>query len=264
MTKITHQNPTNHVTCAYFSHSIWCTVYFVIRYVIGSINTDVEHRDIKDIFITHTNDKWYFPLWHALQRSDMLNIMAKQWNMMYDEFKKRYIPVSLCIRWAILCAFHKRSPTAPQLIGSWFMIPWVYSMLSTPRVLYVSSIHNVMSCYILRGMRDNRDLCVLRIIKESSFNTLRPREIRRHFADDIFKCIFVNENLWIPIRNSLKFVPKGPINNILALVQTMARRRPGDKLLSERMMVRLPTHICVTRPQWVNSSPPPPCPKFCS
>ena len=32
----------------------------------------------------------------------------------------------------------------------------------------------------------------------------------------------------------------------------MAWRRPGDKSLSELMMVRLPTHICVTRPQWVN------------
>ena len=31
----------------------------------------------------------------------------------------------------------------------------------------------------------------------------------------------------------------------------MAWRQPGDKPLSEPMMVRLPTHICVTRPQWV-------------
>ena len=40
----------------------------------------------------------------------------------------------------------------------------------------------------------------------------------RHFADNIFKCIFVNENVRIPIEVSLKFVPKGPINNISALV----------------------------------------------
>ena len=32
----------------------------------------------------------------------------------------------------------------------------------------------------------------------------------------------------------------------------MAWRRPGDKPLSETMMVSSPTHICVTRPQWVN------------
>ena len=52
---------------------------------------------------------------------------------------------------------------------------------------------------------------------------------------------------------SLKFVPKCPINNIPALVRIMAWRRPGDKPLSEPMMARLPTHICVIRPQWVKS-----------
>ena len=72
-----------------------------------------------------------------------------------------------------------------------------------------------------------------------SFNTLRPRRNRRHFADDIFKCIFLNENEWISLRISLKFVPKGPINNIPALVQIMAWRRSGDKTLPEAMVVRL-------------------------
>ena len=61
-----------------------------------------------------------------------------------------------------------------------------------------------------------------------------------------------NENAWVPIKISLKIVPRGPINNIPALVQIMAWRRPGDKPLSGPMMVRLPTHISVTRPQWVN------------
>ena len=85
----------------------------------------------------------------------------------------------------------------------------------------------------------------------SHMKSLRPRQNRRHFADDVFKCNFLNENVWIPIKISLKFVPKGPINNIPALVQIMAWRRSGDKPLSEPMMVGLPTHICVTRPQWV-------------
>ena len=83
-------------------------------------------------------------------------------------------------------------------------------------------------------------------------NTLKPRQNGRHFADYIFKRIFVNENIWMPIKISLRFVSKGSINNIPALVQVMAWRRPGDKPLSEPMMVSLPTHICVTRPQWVN------------
>ena len=59
----------------------------------------------------------------------------------------------------------------------------------------------------------------------------------RHFADDIFKCIFLNENIWIPIKISLRFVPKVPVNNIPVLVQILAWRRSGAKPLSEPMMV---------------------------
>ena len=86
----------------------------------------------------------------------------------------------------------------------------------------------------------------------SNLNTLRPRQMGRHFADGTFKRIFLKENVRISIKISLKFVPKCPINNITALFQIMAWRRPGDKPISEPMMVSLPTHICVTRPQWVN------------
>ena len=83
-------------------------------------------------------------------------------------------------------------------------------------------------------------------------NTLRPKQHGRHFADDIFKCVLLNENVWMSIKISLTFVPKDLVNNIPALVQIMAWRRPGDKPLSEATMVRLPMHICVTWPQWVN------------
>ena len=85
----------------------------------------------------------------------------------------------------------------------------------------------------------------------SSVNTLRPRQNDQHFTDDIFKRIFVNENVCISIKISLTFVPEGPIKNIAALVQIMAWRCPGDKPLSEPMLVSLPTHICITQPQWV-------------
>ena len=61
-------------------------------------------------------------------------------------------------------------------------------------------------------------------------------------------------NVPVSINISLTFVPKGQINNIPALVQIMAWRRPGDKPLSEPMMYSLLTHICVTRPQWGNGS----------
>ena len=49
-------------------------------------------------------------------------------------------------------------------------------------------------------------------------NTLRPRPNGPHFTGDILKCISLNENIWTPIIISLRFVPKGLINNIPALV----------------------------------------------
>ena len=94
----------------------------------------------------------------------------------------------------------------------------------------------------------------LMLLNYHVINTLRPRPNGRHFADDIFKCIFFNENVLIPIKISLKFVPKDRINNISSLVQLMAWRRPGDKPLSEPLMFSSLTHICVTRLQWVNAT----------
>ena len=51
-----------------------------------------------------------------------------------------------------------------------------------------------------------------------NLNTLMPGQNGRHLADDIFKCIFLNENVWIQIQISLKFVHDSPINNIPALI----------------------------------------------
>ena len=85
-----------------------------------------------------------------------------------------------------------------------------------------------------------------------AFNTLRPRQNGCHFPD-IFKWIFLNENVCFTIKISLKFVPKSPVNNIPALVQMMAWCRPGDKPLSGPVMVSLLMHICVTLPQGVNT-----------
>ena len=38
------------------------------------------------------------------------------------------------------------------------------------------------------------------------------RDKWRDFANEIFKCIFLDENIWISIKIPLKFVPKGPID----------------------------------------------------
>ena len=106
--------------------------------------------------------------------------------------------------------------------------------------------------YIVRSPKDGQFFfgillnvwkrCLDHITNPYPINTLRPRQNGRHFADDIFKCIFLNENVLIPIKISLKYVPKGPNNNIPALFQIMAWRRLGGKPLSEQYM-RRPTSM---------------------
>ena len=63
-----------------------------------------------------------------------------------------------------------------------------------------------------------------------------PRFRRRHFQMHIleWRCLNLTKN--------------GPIDNIPALVQIMAWRRPGDKSLSEPMIVSLLSHTYVTGP----------------
>ena len=68
--------------------------------------------------------------------------------------------------------------------------------------------------------------------------TLTQRRNGRHFAVDIFICIFLNEYVRISFKIPLRFVRKIRINNIPAL------------------MISLLTHICVTPPQCVNSLRP--------
>ena len=72
----------------------------------------------------------------------------------------------------------------------------------------------------------------------------------RHFADDILKCIILNENLYIFIKISLKFIPKGQIDNKSTLVKEMAWHLTGAKPLSELMMIQSATcfHSCGWHP----------------
>ena len=129
-------------------------------------------------------------------------------------------------------------------------ITWMYIQWSrnNKRSRYHKTVHisweilytlSYVLCYILSNMfitmseYNFAGACLLFAI-----NTLRPRQNGRHFAEDIFKFIFLNENLWISLRVSLEFVPKVPINNIPVLVQIMAWRRIGDKPLSEPMLIQ--------------------------
>ena len=115
-----------------------------------------------------------------------------------------------------------------------------------PFCLSVITVVDVMNC-------EHSQMYVLLLHSDIAafIATLGPIQHDRHFTNDIFKCVFLNENVGISINISLKFVPRDLINNIPALVQIMAWRRPGDKPLSQPMIFRLLTHICVIRPQWV-------------
>ena len=128
-----------------------------------------------------------------------------------------------------------------------------------PVMRYGSSCHDVI---IMFETKMTTNFCTMFLYTPLiPWYTLRSRQNGRQCPDDNFKCSSLNENIQISINISLKFVSKGPVNNIPALVQIMAWRRPGDKPLSETMMVRLPTHICVTRPQWVDQHKLPHYPK---
>ena len=67
------------------------------------------------------------------------------------------------------------------------------------------------------------------------FDSCSPGQNGRHFVDDIFKCIFMNDKICILIEISLECVPRGPTDNNSALVSIIHWRRMGDKPLSEPM-----------------------------
>ena len=112
--------------------------------------------------------------------------------------------------------------------------------------------------YQMIWFKFHKDMCLTLSIRHHFFQlTHWGRNKMNATSQTTFsKCIFFNENGYIFIKFSLKYVRKGPIDNNPALFQIMAWRRPGDKPLSEPMMDSLLTHICVTRPQWVNTLEP--------
>ena len=115
------------------------------------------------------------------------------------------------------------------------------------------------SCSFVRQMSSSMKKVwqIWNSINDGVLNTLRQRQNGRHYTEESFSCLFLYENVWISIKTlnvTLNFVPTGPIYNIPAYGQIMAWCRPGDNPLSEPLMVRLPTHTCVTRPQWVDKN----------
>ena len=130
----------------------------------------------------------------------------------------------------------KRLPFYEQLFDSrackiWFeIIEWhrKYVFTLQPGLCLSMAWHHVVDEHLQSCHQFHSYMCEI-------FNSLRPRQ-NDHHIPDIFKCISLNENVSLLINIWLKFIPKGPINTVPALVQVMAWRRIGDKPLSEPML----------------------------
>ena len=144
----------------------------------------------------------------------------------------------------VTASYIRHSVSTITFAGVYYCFNMVIIMTS----IFLSTV--VVNIY--RGGQDNSaPPAWIRMVRETG-NTFRQRR-NGHFSDDIFKYFFVNGNVWISIKISTTFFSRDPINTIPALLQIMAWRRLGDRLLSEPVMNRLPTHICVTWPRWVKT-----------
>ena len=73
-----------------------------------------------------------------------------------------------------------------------------------------------------------RSLSPYGVTRPQWVNSSPPGQNSRHFTDNIFRYISVNENFCILVEISLKFVPKGPINNKTTLVSLQWRHNEHD------------------------------------
>ena len=88
--------------------------------------------------------------------------------------------------------------------------PFSRSIFNIRYIIYVNDITSKLKN--LNDVKDvitkkKLDVTTLKLIQ--SLNTSRLRQNGCHFPDDIFKWIFFNENVWILIKISLKFVSRG-------------------------------------------------------
>ena len=147
---------------------------------------------------------------------------------------------------------------------------YIHTIKSGVPRLYTPGMLKGMNANVWMQMNECQymKVCYICVYKNIALPHWSPMHVRRKhletFARDIFnkKMIWIvsipHVNTWLSINQPVgwckcyhsiyhvKFVPKGPINNFATLVQIMAWRRPGDKPLSESMMVILLTHICIT------------------
>ena len=108
--------------------------------------------------------------------------------------------------------------TKPLLNQCWFcqVAPYV----QTPMKFFHNTVISIPG-NTLENTMWNMAAIVVRpsCINDFQLNIFSLRQNCYHFTDNSFKCIFLNENVWISLKMSLKFVPKFWINSIPPLGQ---------------------------------------------
>ena len=136
--------------------------------------------------------------------------------------------------------------------GMWEVSVFCLILVSWPLVWYISRVIRILYMYIYEWYNELYLVCGMKCSNHAG-NFWGWDKMSAIFQMIFWKQIFFNENVWNSIKISLKFVSHGQLNNIPALVQIMASRQPGDKPLSDPVMVRLLKHKCVTLPQLIIS-----------
>ena len=164
--------------------------------------------------------------WYETLSSPLWRYCSVSWNDLFNGCRIVFIiGVLVNVTGLVEIFFHgSRGSVCLTLPVPLLMMPWRLRRLGRRQQGLWSSFEGVFESNEPEKLRQLicQDVCTRATMK--CFNTLRPRQIARHFADDIFKCMFMNV-FWF------KFLNKS------ALVQVMAWRRTGDKPLSEPMMV---------------------------
>ena len=135
-----------------------------------------------------------------------------------------------------------RRPLGRLIFNMGIAIPGktVFLIETAPWVRQSLRMHSTMDWFVVRPLFTR--MWFEHIEAEAIRQTYSRQHFQIHFCE--WKCIYLGSDF-------TEIVHKGPINNIASLVHIMAWRRPGDKPLSEPMMIILFTHISVTRPQIV-------------
>ena len=139
--------------------------------------------------------------------------------------------------------------------GLFYLTYWIKRKRKRSKV--VTYTHNGKSFWriVLSLLQRTLKLVTFSLRRQADYHLLThwgQDQMAAIYLATCLECTYLKENIWISIKISLKFVRKGPINNIPALAQIMAWHRPGDKSLSKSIMVNLLMHVCFTRPQWIN------------